>query len=221
MEKMHPLLDKKKQRLARRYEKEKRWLGLAGMIGNLAILLAFYLSGLSSWLAHLKIAETLILPFLLYVFMLQATLALLAFPLNFYSGYIHEHRWNFSNHTVKSWLWEEVKSFLVGYVLFSFLLGLLLLIMNLSPKFWWLIAGFGMAVVGVLLATIFPVVILPIFNKYTPIENKELAAITRRDPTIVARIWPVAENMTAIILLDNLIAHYGYQALNTLDWADE
>jgi STE24 endopeptidase len=47
--------------------------------------------------------------------------------------------------------------------------------MNLSPKFWWLIAGFGMAVVGVLLATIFPVVILPIFNKYTPIENKELA----------------------------------------------
>jgi STE24 endopeptidase len=175
MEKMHPLLDKKKQQLARRYEKEKRWLGLAGMIGNLAILLAFFLSGLSSWLAHLKIAETLILPFLLYVFILQATLALLAFPLNFYSGYIHEHRWNFSNHTVKSWLWEEVKSFLVGYVLFSFLLGLLLLIMNLSPKFWWLIAGFGMAVVGVLLATIFPVVILPIFNKYTPIENKELA----------------------------------------------
>ncbi len=57
-------------------------------------------------------------------------------------------------------------------------------------------------------------------DKYT-LENKELAAITRRDPTIVARIWPVAENMTAIILLDNLIAHYGYQALNTLDWADE
>ncbi len=49
-------------------------------------------------------------------------------------------------------------------------------------------------------------------DKYT-LENKELAAITRRDPTIVARIWPVAENYTAIVLLDQLIAHYGYQTL--------
>jgi chorismate synthase len=49
-------------------------------------------------------------------------------------------------------------------------------------------------------------------DKYT-LENKQLAAITRRDPTIVARIWPVAENFTAMVLLDNLIAHLGYQKL--------
>ncbi|MFA6290991.1 MAG: chorismate synthase [Victivallales bacterium] len=49
-------------------------------------------------------------------------------------------------------------------------------------------------------------------DKYT-LENKPLAAITRRDPTIVGRIWPVAENYTAIVLLDYLIAHYGYQTL--------
>ncbi|HOK03928.1 MAG TPA: chorismate synthase [Victivallales bacterium] len=49
-------------------------------------------------------------------------------------------------------------------------------------------------------------------DKYT-LENKELAAITRRDPTIVARVWPVAENFTAIILLDHLFAHLGYQKI--------
>ena len=49
-------------------------------------------------------------------------------------------------------------------------------------------------------------------DKYT-LENKELAAITRRDPTIVGRIWPVAENYTALVILDHLIAHYGYQEL--------
>ncbi len=49
-------------------------------------------------------------------------------------------------------------------------------------------------------------------DKYT-FENKDLAAITRRDPTIVARIWPVAENYTAIVILDHLLAHYGYQTL--------
>ncbi len=49
-------------------------------------------------------------------------------------------------------------------------------------------------------------------DKYT-LENKQLAAITRRDPTIVARIWPVAENYTALVILDHLMAHYGYQTL--------
>jgi chorismate synthase len=49
-------------------------------------------------------------------------------------------------------------------------------------------------------------------DKYT-LENKALAAITRRDPTIVARIWPVAENYTAMVILDHLITHYGYQML--------
>ena len=49
-------------------------------------------------------------------------------------------------------------------------------------------------------------------DKYT-LENKDLAAITRRDATITGRIWPVAENYTAIVILDHLIAHYGYQAL--------
>jgi chorismate synthase len=49
-------------------------------------------------------------------------------------------------------------------------------------------------------------------DKYT-LENKDLAAITRRDPTIVGRIWPVAESFTALVLLDQLMIHYGYQTL--------
>lgn len=49
-------------------------------------------------------------------------------------------------------------------------------------------------------------------DKYT-LENKKLEAITRRDPTIAGRIWPVAENFTAMVILDNLMMHYGYQAM--------
>jgi chorismate synthase len=49
-------------------------------------------------------------------------------------------------------------------------------------------------------------------DKYT-LENTQLAAITRRDPTIVGRIWPVAENYTAMVILDNLVAYLGYEQL--------
>jgi chorismate synthase len=49
-------------------------------------------------------------------------------------------------------------------------------------------------------------------DKYT-LENTQLAAITRRDPTIVGRLWPIAENYTAMIILDNLVAWLGYEQL--------
>ncbi len=45
------------------------------------------------------------------------------------------------------------------------------------------------------------------------LENKELAAVTRRDPTIVARMWPIVEAYTAMIILDNLAIYLSQQAL--------
>jgi chorismate synthase len=45
------------------------------------------------------------------------------------------------------------------------------------------------------------------------LEEKVLKAVTRRDPTIVPRVWPVAEGFVAIILLDHYMQHLAYQGL--------
>lgn len=45
------------------------------------------------------------------------------------------------------------------------------------------------------------------------LTDSQLAAVTRRDPTIVARVWPVAEAYTAIILLDQYMMHRAYQGM--------
>jgi len=45
------------------------------------------------------------------------------------------------------------------------------------------------------------------------LEERVLQAVTRRDPTIVPRIWPVAEAFVAIILLDHYMHHLAYQGL--------
>jgi chorismate synthase len=45
------------------------------------------------------------------------------------------------------------------------------------------------------------------------LENKKLAAVTRRDPTIVARVWPVVEAFTSLVILDSYAQHLGYNAL--------
>jgi STE24 endopeptidase len=174
MKKIHPLLDQDKQEQARRYEKEKRLLGLCSLFLSLGALLAYYFSGLSSTLANLFLDKPVFYAFFIYVFVFQAALFVVGFPLNFYSGYIHEHKWRFSNHTKRSWLWEQMKSYCVGLVIFLILLGMLFWILERYPQQWWWIAGIAMAFVSAILATLFPILILPIFNKYTPIENKDL-----------------------------------------------
>lgn len=174
MEKMHPLLDREKQMQAIRYEKEKRLLGLMNLGLSLGVLLAFYFTGWSPRLASLFSDSSVIYTFIIYVIGFQTVLFVSGFPLNFYSSYIHEHKWRFSNQTKTSWLWEQMKSYMVGLVIFLILLGMLFWILDSYPQQWWWMAGIAMAFVSTILATLFPILILPIFNKYTPVEDKEL-----------------------------------------------
>ena len=176
MNKLHPLLDAEKQQQARRYEKENRLLGLGGLLLSLLVLLVFFHSGFSSFLSRDLFQGNFFVAFIIYVAVLDICLFIGSFPLSFYSGYIHEHKWKFSNHTVRSWLWEKSKSFLVGLVLMWIVLGLLFWVLDAMSDYWWLAAGGGSALISVILATLFPVVILPIFNKYTPIENEEMTS---------------------------------------------
>jgi len=45
------------------------------------------------------------------------------------------------------------------------------------------------------------------------LTDAKLSAITRRDPTIVSRIWPVAEAFTAMVILDQYISNLAYQEM--------
>ena len=173
-DKIHPLLDKSIQKKARIYEKEKRLFGLFKMLALLMIILGFYFSGISHKLAHIYQDSSIIPSFIIYVFCFQLSIILLTLPLDYFSGYAHEHKWDFSNHTIKSWLIEQGKSFLVGLVVMWIVLGLLFFIMAEFPRFWWLIAGLASALVSVVFSTLFPVLVFPLFNKYTSIRNKVL-----------------------------------------------
>lgn len=171
---IHPLLDREKQRQAERYEKENRILGLAGLGSTLAALLAFYYTGLSARAASVFSGKGAVWAFLVYGASLLVFVSIVGFPISFLSGYVHEHKWKFSNQTVKSWLLEKVKSLGVSLIILYGVAGLLLWIMASFPRTWWLIAGLAMACISVIFATLFPIVVLPIFNKYTPVENKDL-----------------------------------------------
>ncbi len=174
MKEIHPLLDADKQNQAQKYEKEKRLLGLLGSVISLAFVLWYYFSGFSHQIAHVE--YSFIWTFLIYVIIFQVLSTIIGLPIGYYSGYVHEHKWGFSNYTHKTWALDQIKSFLVSLVLFPLLLGLLYWVFAAFPDIWWLVAGGAAALVSVIFVTLFPVIIAPIFNKYDPIEDQSLVS---------------------------------------------
>ncbi len=168
------MLDKEKQAQARAYENEKRTVGLIKTFVSLLFVLAFYFSGLSRALAFFNQDESFVWALLLYLSVFMTLYFVVELPLNCLSGFSLEHKWNFSNQSFLQWLGEELKSLGIGFILSVIVLGVFIRVMTVFPGYWWLIAGLFASLFGVVMATLVPVIILPLFNTYTPIEDKEL-----------------------------------------------
>jgi len=112
-----------------------------------------------------------LLIFAFFIGMLEAVATL---PLGYYSSYYIEHRYNLSTQSLGRWAWERLKGFLVTLPIASGLLLLLYFCLATYADLWWLPVSITIAVLSVVLARFAPVVILPLFYKFRPIEEESL-----------------------------------------------
>jgi STE24 endopeptidase len=97
---------------------------------------------------------------------------LLNLPLGYYSGYVLPHRFDLSNQSLKDWLVDQLKGLAVGAVLGFLLLEVVYLILRNTGDLWWLWLTGGMLLFSVLLSNLAPVILMPIFNKFTPLGEE-------------------------------------------------
>jgi STE24 endopeptidase len=95
-------------------------------------------------------------------------------PLNWYAGFHLEHRFGLSTQSTAAWLVDQLKSWALGLVLGLVGLEALYACLRTAGPSWWLWAGAVFFVFGILLSTLFPVVILPLFFKLEPLDNPSL-----------------------------------------------
>lgn len=106
---------------------------------------------------------------------LGISLELLGFPLEFWSGFVLEHRFGLSNQSLRAWLWRHLKGALVGGALgLACLYGLYALLWLTGP-WWWLCATAGWLLLTLVLGRLLPVVVLPLFYKVTRLDDPALA----------------------------------------------
>ncbi len=110
---------------------------------------------------------------LVFVPLFLATVSLLEFPLEYYSGFVLEHRFDLSTQTFASWLGDWGKSFAVATVLGVFLVWLFYWVVRRSPRRWWLY--FWLASIPLALAFIMaaPYVVDPLFFEFTQLEKTQ------------------------------------------------
>jgi len=101
------------------------------------------------------------------------------FPFSYYSGHVLEHHYGLSNETFGDWLMDFIKSLAIDLILATILFSVVYALLRWLPGIWWLAAALFYILFAVLLSAIAPVVIMPLFHKFEPLEEGELTAAVR------------------------------------------
>lgn len=213
----------------RRYNRIQRWLSLTDAVIGFALLVVLLVTGwtgkLRDW-SYLGAYQYYFLAVFLYVLMFSIIAKVLSAPFDFI-GFRLEHQYHLSNQKLRGWLWDECKGWLVGLVLGAIMVEIVYAIIRIAPQRWWIIAWAVFVGLFLLMAQLAPVVLMPIFYKFQPLDNdalrERLTKLGERAGTRVRGVyeWKLSEkskkanaaltglgSTRRIILSDTLLQHY-------------
>lgn len=161
---------------AKRYNNIKLAISIGKGIVTFAMIFLFVYTGLSKSLVEYlrSYSSNPYVVFLLFVLVTSFVLAVIFWPLSFYSEFYLEHKYKLSNQTFLQWIWEDLKGVLVGGVIGIPVMLIFYYAIRTYGNLWWLVFAIIMFLLSVVLAKFLPVIILPLFYKVKPIENEEL-----------------------------------------------
>jgi len=162
---------------ATRYHRRGRLAGILSTLWTAVILVALLLTGTShvlrDWAGGLAgPAPTLIVA--LYVFVLSLAFEAATLPFTFYRGFLLERHYGLSTETMGHWLRDHAKAALIGVVFAELAAVFVYLALRSRPGVWWAIAGAGYAAVTVVLVAVAPLVLLPLFFTFKPLDKETL-----------------------------------------------
>lgn len=175
-EEVKGIYDEDKYRKQQAYSKTNHRFGMLTSSFNFLLIMAmlfFQGFALVNDLA-LSVSDNPIWSALLFFGILMLASDLLGTPFDLYSTFVIEEKYGFNKTTAKTYVLDKLKGWLIGALIGGGLLALIIWIYTLTgPNFWlwvWLvISGFS-----IFMAMFYSSLIVPLFNKQTPLEDGEL-----------------------------------------------
>ncbi len=109
-----------------------------------------------------------------FSFIFMVSMRFLGLPLDFVRGFLVEKYFKLSNETLWGWLFDEAKSFAISLILSLLSIQVFYLVIRNFVSSWWLILSVVWIFFSVVITKVMPVVFLPLFYKYLPLENDDL-----------------------------------------------
>jgi STE24 endopeptidase len=170
------LYDAETYRRSQEYTRARTRLGMVSSAYDLAILFAFWFAGGFGWWDRVvrgfgigPVWTGLI--FLVVLFVAQGILDL---PFSIYSTFVIEERFGFNRTSVGTFILDVLKGVVVGAVIGLPVLAVFLVLFAYAGGLAWLYAWVAGAIGLFVLQIIIPTVVMPLFNKFTPLAEGEL-----------------------------------------------
>jgi STE24 endopeptidase len=95
-------------------------------------------------------------------------------PFDIYDTFVIEKKYGFNRTSIKTYILDKFKSWMIGAIIGGGLLSLIIYIYNLTPEYFWLLAWAVITVFTVFMNMFYSTLIVPLFNKQKPLEDGEL-----------------------------------------------
>ena len=143
---------------------------------NLIITLLFWFSGGFNWLDQLvrSLGYGSIITGLLFIGFLIVAKSIISLPFSLYSTFVIEEKFGFNKTTLQTFFIDLFKSLLLGTIIGLPILALLLLFFDSFGELAWLYAWIAVTAISLILQFVAPTWIMPLFNKFEPLEEGEL-----------------------------------------------
>jgi STE24 endopeptidase len=170
------MIDPEKLKKISAYTAESENFHMIATLVNQGLFLVILLSGFLPWLVGAigLYQYGPILSGLIFFAILSIIANLPRIPFSLYETFVIEERYGFNVMGFKMWISDFLKSLFIAAILGGLLLSLLLALVIHGGDNWWVWAWIMVGVFELILMWLFPVIILPLFNKFDPIENKML-----------------------------------------------
>lgn len=96
---------------------------------------------------------------------------ILKLPFDWYANFRIEERFGFNRMGYGLWFIDLVKGLVLGAIIGGLLLSIVVWLLYNAGSFWWLICWAAVFLFSLLLTLLYPLVIAPLFNKFTPLEE--------------------------------------------------
>jgi len=174
---LQDVITQEKFEKSKSYLKDKTWFSFVSSLFHLLFTLVLLLLLLPMFEQVALIAtKSFIIQGLLFFGLLFLIDTVVNIPFSLYETFVIEHKFGFNKTTGKTFVADQVKSILISLVLGTLLLSVILWVLKNFTVWWWQIS-LGSIVFLLISMWLFPMILMPLFNKFKPLPEGELKTI--------------------------------------------